>query len=206
MTTMRSTALSTLTLLILVRPLSYAAASPCKIVDGSSKETTDLAKLVKEATGLDANVGWLKRVRSCKVGRYVVSGPADGSSNTLLVTKDSQFVTIIEPSQTLLFEGHNRLVTSLSDQNGDGHFDFLDYRGTNQASGEHFVAVDSDLDGRTDILALDGPAGASRYLFQIEGVWLERVNRDGQTGFVVDGEFVRTRDEAAALLRKQHGR
>lgn len=184
--------------------VTIAGASPCKTVDGLSKETVARAKSFEDATGLKSNTDWLKRVRSCTVGRYVVSGPADGSSNNLIVTKDGIFVTIIEPNQTLLFEGHDRLVTALSDQDADGRFDSIDYRGRDKQTGKDVWVYDTDFDGRTDMLIVDEPDGTSKHLFQIEGVWLERVSQDGQLGFMIDGKFVRTREEAAALLRKRH--
>src|SRR5262245_33934500 len=92
-----------------------ALGAPCQKVDLLSQEAADLAKLAKDNAGVDANADWLRHALRCSVGPFVVYGPARGSSHNLIVTENGHFITIIAPADILVFEGNNRLVTSLSD-------------------------------------------------------------------------------------------
>jgi hypothetical protein len=161
-----------------------------------------MARLGTAATGIEVDVRWYKHVRECKVGQYLVSAPADASSNHLLVTQDGRFIAVIDPSQFMVFEGHDRLVVGLFDKDHDGKYDWLDYRGRSKESGEDVTAVDTDFDGKTDILSFRDLDGTSKMLFQIEGMWLEHVKQGDHIGFMVGGEFAPTREKAAELVRK----
>jgi len=190
-------------LLVVVLPsFTSSLASPCKTLNLMSKDAAELDALYTEATGKDANVDWLRRARACSIGRFVVYGPADGASHNLYVTLDDNPVASISPDGFLLFEGTGRLVASLSDRDGDGRFDWLDYQGREAGSGNDVAAIDSNLDGKTDMITISESDGSKRRLLNIEGEWLERVTREGETGFIIDGEFVvGDRESTAARLR-----
>ena len=189
---------------LLGRGLAFGA--PCEKVNLLSPAAADLAKLIKDKAGIDPNADWLRHALRCSLGPFVVYGPASGSTQNLIVTEKSRFITIITPEDTLVFKPSNRLVTSLSDRDHDGSFDWIHYRGRDLQTGADVSVVDSGFDGVADMRTIQNPDGSYVHWMWVEGTWVQRVERDGATGYLVEGEFVPNKEAAAELLRRLRAR
>ena len=101
----------------------------------------------------------------CRVGGYVVVGPAGRSDGSLWIERDGKpFVVIQEGTEVDVFsnrhdQGGARPVLTLHDRDGDGSFDFLSYEtrdGHGDPAGE---VTDGDLDGEADFKVLPAVQG-----------------------------------------------
>ena len=159
--------------------------------------TGDLTKM-PDGRVVESFAPWSHDAKVCRVGGYVVVGPAGRSDGSLWIERDGKpFVMIQEGTEVDVFsnqhdQGGARPVLTLQDRDGDGSFDFLSYEtrdGHGDPAGE---VTDGDLDGEADFKVLPGGTGA---LARIGGQWCPLQKQGDRQGALIDGKWRPVRRE-----------
>ena len=177
------------------------SGNDCVTVNAYTEYAAELTEVVATIIPGHEGLEWLKAMKRCAVGPYVVSGPASGDGRHLLVEQGGKPIVIVEPEQILVLTEGKGLRFAISDSNRDGRYDHVDSYIDGKPSGGEFGAADFDKDGKTDALWFLDERGKKRRLVLLEGLWVELVTGDGQHGWLVRGVVVPSKEEAIRKLR-----
>lgn len=183
--------LSTTCAIFVVLLVSYtgfyeASESKCQVVDiaGTPVETARNT-IRKEAEGELASGLWEK----CRIGNFEVWVSMEATDETLLVMRDESPVVTISPDSLLVFERDGKILAGMADRNGDGAYEFIDYRLREEATGDDREQWDADRDGCPDLRIGTDPTGGRRTEVKFMGKWLELVRQDDRYGYIHDEVF-----------------
>ena len=177
------------------------ASSDCVTVNAYTEYAAELSELLAATVPGHEGFEWLKSVKRCTFGPFVVSGPATGDGRHLLVEQVGNPVVIVDPLQILVLPEGKGLRFAISDSNRDGRYDHVESYIEGKPTGGEFGAADFDKDGKTDAVLFLDERGKRRRLVLLEGQWVERVTGDGQNGWLVRGVVVESKEEALRKLR-----
>jgi len=112
----------------------------------------------------------------------------DGRGDTLIVSGDSITLADVDKKRTLLAVAH-----------GQSERNFVSYSAYDPSQGAWIENIDSGPDGNLDLRRTEITGRPLKTEFRVGERWLERVERDGQVGTILDGRFMSMADARARL-------
>lgn len=160
------------------------AARVPSCVNGDLTKTADTQALAVLAP-------WSRNATVCRIGGYIVIGPAGEPNGTLLIATEGQPVVYIgeKVAQVDVFSRQGEqggVFLTLQDRDGDGLFDYVSYRTRDSDGHLSGDVVDADLDGEPDVKFLPGGKGM---LARIEGQWRPLQKQGDRPGVLIDGKW-----------------
>ena len=132
---------------------------------------------------------WMHDAKVCTVGQYQVIGPASGEDDTIFVRKDGKFVFAKVGGSTSMFKDGIPFVDLIRAES-PAQSSMLSYTIYGPSSGSITTVMDTDLDGQADARMRSVKGQELRTEVWVEDRWRTMVRKDGQSGFVREGEFV----------------
>jgi hypothetical protein len=159
---------------------AFAALSGCdNECTLGSVPSSELSKEQQDEMKLFAP--WLSHVKVCRIGGYVVMGPADGGSEDLIVTRSGTSV-LFESAAQIHVQSKGGSLVSIQDLGGTGLFDSVSYSIVDPEDGQKYTVTDANADGH-----LDTKVGEHGFFVNIDGKWCKAEKLGDQPGAIVDG-------------------
>lgn len=154
---------------------------------------------------------WIRDAVVCRVGSYLVYSPADGDSEVLWIVRADvepmYSVTVIGSDTLTVFQPSARVLAQFGNQDDDGAYRSVSYQADDRANNASISVSDFDLDGTADARSFYyNDTHTHRTQHRIADEWHDLVKRDGQYGYIVDGEFYAGREGKALLLERAGAR
>jgi hypothetical protein len=111
----------------------------------------------------------------------------DGRGNTLVATQSSISLADVDKKRTLFAMTH---------QPGRN---YISYSAYDPSQGAWIENTDSGPDGNIDLRTIDVAGRPLKTEFRVGERWLVRVERNGQVGTILDGQFMSLADARAKL-------
>jgi hypothetical protein len=138
---------------------------------------------------------WTQHAKTCKIGGYVVMGPADGTPSEIFVTRNGTTIDITEEG-AIHVRARDGSLASIQAFGDAGHFDWISYDAIDPADGQKYSFTDSDADGR-----LDTKIGEKAGFVNLDGGWSQLEKRGGKLGALVGGEWRPLKEQERMLFR-----
>ena len=136
--------------------------------------------------------GWIHNALECRIGDYLVDGPAHDGAANIFVTRHGEPSILASEKTTTLFDRH-RIVYQWE---RSGLISYAAYDPVQLAWIENRdYGADGTVDARTSEIAGRLPKDEMR----VGDRWLEIVERDGKRGTVLNGRFMSVAEARAEL-------
>jgi hypothetical protein len=159
--------------------------SECKTGDLSGSLNPASSKMMRGQLG-----PWVKHVRECRIGEYVIDTPAEGGHGEIMVGRNGNPVFGISSGGTTTVvdsSGTRVIFESTRGEKGTHHVSFATHDGITNSWVDNF---DIEGDGNVDFRTTETPDGKTKKEVSVEQQWLEVVQRGDRTGVILDGEFM----------------
>lgn len=158
----------------------FQKGSPSGTVFSASKDSMSLF----DPDGKRGLRGLVAQVTRDKTALFNV----DGKGNTLVAIGDSITLADVDKKRTLFELTH-----------GQSGRNFFSYSAYDPSKGAWIENIDSGPDGNLDLRRTEIAGRPLKTEFRVGEHWLERVERDGQVGTMLDGRFMSIADARARL-------
>ena len=175
----------------------------------SGCKTGDLtASLDSESSKMLRQLGpWVKHVRECYVGEYVVFAPAEGGNGDMMVgRRNGNPVFMVSGGTTTVFDSSGRRVVFEATQ---GQGAYVSYATHDRATDSWIDNVDLGGNGTVDYRTTQTASGQMKKEISVDQHWLEVVQRGDRTGVILDGDFMTAavaREKVAAKRTAEAGK
>src|SRR5476649_2461063 len=201
---MRRSGLALLVLLILLviattATVAYRAGTRarCRTGDVTATLTPEIAQQL--ASGLGS---WVRNVRECPVGEYLVDTPAVGGQGQIMLGRSGRPVLLLSPEQTTLFDETGKRIVFMASHGRSPEGNRTSYEVYDAARGAYVENMDLESDGTIDLRSTEIPGREKTFEFRVGDRWLELVKRDGRAGTILDAEFMSADDARKRLGAK----
>jgi len=172
--------------------------SECKSGDLAGSLNAGAAKLLRGELG-----PWVKHVRECHVGEYVIDVPAEGGHGEIMVGRNGQPMFFVTASSTILFDSSGKRVLFEANQGQAVGFPVVSYATHNRAADTWVENVDFGADGTVEYRTTETAGGTIKKEFSLDQRWLEVIQRGDRSGVIFDGEFMTADAARQRLAAKQ---
>jgi hypothetical protein len=152
---------------------------------------------------------WVKHVRECHVGEYVIDVPAEGGHGEIMVGRNGQPVFFVTSSGTIVFDSSGKRVLFEANQGQAVGLPVVSYATHVRAADTWVENVDFGADGTVDYRTTESADGKIKKEVSVDQRWLEVVQRGDRTGVIWDGEFMTAaaaREKIAAKRKAEAGK
>jgi len=181
--------LSTAVLVVAMAGTATCAHGPikseCKTGDLSGSLNSAASKMVRGEMGQ-----WVKHVRECHVGEYVIDVPAEGGHGEIMVGRNGHPVFGITGSGTIVFDSSGERILFEAYQGQAGRLPVTSYATHVRAADTWVENVDFGANGTVDYRTTESADGKIKKEISVDQRWLEVVQRGDRTGVILDGEFM----------------
>ena len=180
---------------------SHWTAALCTAEEASASMDADSAQLLQktQSTAVPRERKSTRKTMSCKVRDYVVITSQVAGSDEITLVRRRHAVLMIDHGTTTVLDADGRRVVYSSVQNQESGRNYISYTAYDASQGAWIENIDVGPDGTMDMRMTEVAGRPSRVEFRIGERWLERVQRAGQNGTILDGQFMSVADARAKL-------
>jgi hypothetical protein len=133
---------------------------------------------------------WVKHVRECHVGEYVIDVPAEGGHGEIMIGRKGQPVFSITGSTTIVMDSSGKRVLFEANEGKAVGIPVVSYATHDRATDTWVENVDYGANGTVDYRTTETAGGTIKKEVSVDQRWLELVQRGDRTGVILDGEFM----------------